>query len=356
MDDFDDFGFDDDPGDFVSCFESNSLTELQELLESLPPDPLLRPFEIQDILESECGPKSVAMSLVVLTGFTDPIWILNDWLSDQERLLFHKRTKHSGKRSSPLVHIDESHFKGFIASDPHEVEESDIEDAGDPNWEYQPLTEQQIADELKALGWYKEPPVPSSLVTPPVVLTPGPPVQLKVKIRRPKTSKQKLPSALSDPKPILSESQVRERVQHICLLRLKLSQFIRQKTDCRSKKPPDPNSCANFPSLKPPRPPRPPDPPLSSDNTLSLVSVSSSTSSSNLENQPNTYLTPLKLNSGAGNMDEVLFLLFFLSWWTFLAYSYPDRSWTLWKQELTISTPLLLHVYTQPLSRRVVCT
>ena len=66
MDDFDDFDFDDDPGDFVTCFESSSLTELQELLESLPPDPLLRPFEIQDILESEHGPKSVAMSLVLL--------------------------------------------------------------------------------------------------------------------------------------------------------------------------------------------------------------------------------------------------------------------------------------------------
>ena len=204
------------------------------------------------------------------------------------------------------------------------------------------LDEQQIADELKALGWYKEPLVPSPLVTP-VVLTPGPPVQQKVKIRRPKTSKQKLSSVISDPKPILSESQVRERIQRICSLRLKLSQFIRQKTDCRSKKPPDPNSCVNFPSLKPPRPPRPPDPPLSSDNILPLVSVSSSTLSSNLENQPNTYLTPLKLNSGAGNMDEVLFLLFFLTWWTFLAYSYPDR-WTLWKQELkSSSTPPRLH-------------
>lgn len=353
MDDFDDFDFDDDPGDFVTGFESSSLTELQELLESLPPDPLLRPFEIQDILECECGPKSVAMSLVVLMGFTDPIWIFNAWLSDQERFLFHKRNSDSGKLSGPLIHIDESHFKGF--PDLPEVEESDIEDEGDPNWEYQPLTEQQIADELKALGWYKEPPVPSSLVTPPAVLTPGPPVQQKVKVQRPKTSKQKLSSLISDPKSLLSESQVRERVHRICLLRLKLSQFIRQKTDCRSKKPPDPKSSVNF-SLKPPRPPRPPDPPLSSDNTLSLVSVSSSTSSSNLENQPNTYLTPLKLNSGAENMDEVLFLLFFLTWWTFLAYSYPDRSWTLWKQELANNPSPLLHFYTQPPPCPVVCT
>jgi hypothetical protein len=176
-----------------------------------------------------------------------------------------------------------------------------------------------------------------------------------VKIQRLKTSKQKLSSVTSDPKPILSESQVRERIQHICLLRLKLSHLIRQKTDCRSKKPPDPNP-SFFPSLKPPRPPRPPDPPLSSDNTLSLVSVSSSTSSSNLENQPNTYLTPLKLNSGAENMDEVLFVLFFLTWWTFLTYSYLDRSWALWKQELKNNPPPLLHFYTQPLPRHVVCT
>lgn len=355
MDDFDEFDFDDDPGDFVSCFDSGSLTELQELLDSLPPDPVLRPFEIQDILECECGPKSVAMSLVVLTGFTDPVWLLNEWLSDQERLLFHKRNKDSGKRSGPLIHIDESHFAGFGTSDAHEVEESDVDDEGDPNWEYQPLTEQQIANELKALGWYKEPPVPSPLVTPPEVLTPVPPVQHKVKIRRPKTSKQKLPSVISDPKPILSESQVRERIQHICSLRLKLSQFIRQKTDCRSKKPPDPNSSVIIPSLKPPRPPRPPDPPLSSDNTLPLVSVTSSTSSSNLENQPNTYLTPLKLNSSAENMDEVLFLLFFLILWTILAYSYPDRSWTLWKQDLKNNPPPLL-LYSNPLLRRVVCT
>ena len=108
--------------------------------------------------------------------------------------MFHKRNRDSGKHSGPLIHIDESHFKGFIVPDAHEVEESDIEDEGDPNWEYQPLTEQQIADELKALGWYKEPPVPSSLVTPPAVLTPGPPVQQKVKVQRPKTSKQKLSS------------------------------------------------------------------------------------------------------------------------------------------------------------------
>ena len=208
MDDFDDFDFDDDPGDFGSCFESNSLTELQELLESLPPHPLLRPFEIQRILESEFGPKLVAMSLVVLTGFNDPIWILNDWLSNQERHLFHQLNKRSG----PLIHIDESHlqhFQGFRqpVNEEDDVEESD-EEEGDPTWEYQPLTEQQIVDELKALGCYKEPLVSSPpLVAPPSeVLTPTPPVQQKVKSlqRHPKTSKQKLPSV--SPKPILSES------------------------------------------------------------------------------------------------------------------------------------------------------
>jgi hypothetical protein len=270
-----------------------------------------------------------------------------------ERLLFHERNKHT--RSGPLIHIDESHFQGFRQPvNDDDVDESE-EDEVDPTWEYQPLTEQQIVDELKALGWYKEPPVSSPALVVPLEVTPTPPVHPTMKTRRPKTSKQKLPSVVS-PKPILSESQIRERIQRICSLRLKLSQFIRQQSDGRSKKPPDPKSSLDFPNYKPPRPPRPPDPPLSSDNTFSLVSVSSSTSSSNLEDQPNTYLTKLNSGADAENMDEVSFLLFFLTLWTILAFSYPDRSWTLWKQELKNHPPPLLHIYTHPLPRRVVCT
>ena len=65
-------------------------------------DPLSRPWELESVLDDCPGPPTIAQSLVVIKGESEPKWVLTAWLTDDEICAF-RRARQAQATSPPCA-------------------------------------------------------------------------------------------------------------------------------------------------------------------------------------------------------------------------------------------------------------